>query len=100
MHAGVTRVCHIQRSCGYCLRPTFTVAEIREAIGIIRSVDSTITVSVDNCYGEFTEPEEPGAAGADLVMGSLIKNPGGTIVTGEHVLFGGMPGIMNGDIAP
>jgi cystathionine beta-lyase family protein involved in aluminum resistance len=50
-------------------------------------VDPSITVTVDNCYGEFTETEEPGAAGADLVMGSLIKNPGGTIVTGEQVLY-------------
>jgi cystathionine beta-lyase family protein involved in aluminum resistance len=79
---GQTRVCHIQRSCGYALRPTLTIADIRAAITTIRQVDSSIIITVDNCYGEFTEEEEPGHAGADLVMGSLIKNPGGTLAPG------------------
>lgn len=83
--AGHTRVCHIQRSCGYTLRPTMTVAEIEEAVRAVKAVDPTIVCTVDNCYGEFTEASEPGHAGADLVMGSLIKNPGGTLATGACV---------------
>lgn len=85
---GRTRVCHIQRSCGYTLRPTLTVAEIGRAVAAIRAVDPGIVITVDNCYGEFTEAEEPGHAGADLVMGSLIKNPGGNIVTGGGYVAG------------
>lgn len=75
-------MCHIQRSCGYALRPTLTVAEVGAAVAAVRALDATIVVTVDNCYGEFTEALEPGHVGADLVMGSLIKNPGGTIATG------------------
>lgn len=78
-------MCHIQRSCGYQIRPTLTVAEIRAAVAAVRAVDDSIVVTVDNCYGEFTEGEEPGHAGADLLMGSLIKNPGGTIATGALI---------------
>lgn len=80
--AGVTRVCHIQRSCGYALRRTLTVAEIGEVVTVVRAVDASIVVTVDNCYGEFTEVLEPGHAGADLIMGSMIKNPGGTLAAG------------------
>ncbi len=68
---------HLQRSCGYALRPTLSVEEIGRAVQIIKSQDPSVLVLVDNCYGEFTEELEPCAVGADLCMGSLIKNPGG-----------------------
>lgn len=76
---GKTKVAHIQRSCGYALRPTLSIANIEKAIEIIRKQDPNIIVTVDNCYGEFTEELEPPAVGADLCMGSFIKNAGGTI---------------------
>jgi cystathionine beta-lyase family protein involved in aluminum resistance len=98
------------------MRPTVTIAEIAEIVRVVKAVDSSIIVTVDNCYGmrrcmvcqhlepvalpqyvdrerpkwssllhtgEFTEAREPGHAGADVVMGSFIKNPGGTIAHGE-----------------
>ncbi|GFH24813.1 uncharacterized protein HaLaN_22674 [Haematococcus lacustris] len=73
---GKTRVAHIQRSCGYALRPTLSIAEIERAIKLIRAQDPSVVITVDNCYGEFTEELEPCAVGADLCMGSLIKNAG------------------------
>ncbi|GFR52410.1 hypothetical protein Agub_g14981, partial [Astrephomene gubernaculifera] len=76
---GKTRVAHIQRSCGYALRPTLSIEEIERAVKVIKSQDPSVVVTVDNCYGEFTDTREPCAVGADLVMGSLIKNPGGNI---------------------
>ncbi len=72
-----TKMCTIQRSKGYDSRPTLSVAQIGELIAFIRSVKSDIICMVDNCYGEFVETLEPTDAGADLVAGSLIKNPGG-----------------------
>jgi len=65
----------IQRSKGYAWRPSFTVAEINELIECIRKASPHTIILVDNCYGEFVETEEP--TGADLLVGSLIKNPGG-----------------------
>uniref|UniRef100_A0A383VT04 Uncharacterized protein n=1 Tax=Tetradesmus obliquus TaxID=3088 RepID=A0A383VT04_TETOB len=85
---GVTKVAHIQRSCGYALRPTLTVAEIGRAVQIIKAQDPNALVLVDNCYGEFTEEQEPTAVGADLVMGSLIKNAGGTLAPGGGYVAG------------
>ncbi|MCL2068878.1 MAG: methionine gamma-lyase family protein, partial [Oscillospiraceae bacterium] len=80
------RMAYIQRSRGYSLRPSITVDEIREIANIIRQVDKNIIVAVDNCYGEFAETLEPCDAGADLIMGSLIKNPGGGIArTGGYI---------------
>ena len=67
----------IQRSKGYAWRPSFTVSEIRELIEFIKSINQDIIVMVDNCYGEFVECDEPVEAGADMAVGSLIKNPGG-----------------------
>ena len=67
----------IQRSRGYASRKALTIEEIREIIQTIHSVRSDILIMVDNCYGEFTDVIEPGHAGADLMAGSLIKNPGG-----------------------
>lgn len=72
-----TRLVTIQRSKGYAWRRSFTVGEIGELIAFIKSIDPGIICMVDNCYGEFVETVEPSEAGADLVVGSLIKNPGG-----------------------
>lgn len=72
-----TKMIAIQRSRGYDNRPSFTVSEIRGMIGKIRDIKPDAIIFVDNCYGEFVETEEPIEAGADLMAGSLIKNPGG-----------------------
>lgn len=71
------KICFIQRSKGYLNRRTLTVAEIGEAVKCVKAVRPDAYVVVDNCYGEFTEELEPTAVGADLIIGSLIKNPGG-----------------------
>ncbi|MDD2958291.1 MAG: methionine gamma-lyase family protein [Lachnospiraceae bacterium] len=72
-----TRLVEIQRSKGYQTRPTLSVAKIGEAIRFVKSINPDIICMVDNCYGEFVERREPSDEGADLVVGSLIKNPGG-----------------------
>jgi len=83
-----TKVALIQRSCGYALRPTLTIADIQKAVSILKSHNPNIIIAVDNCYGEFTETLEPCNVGADICMGSFIKNPGGTIVTGGGYVAG------------
>ncbi|MGM9668833.1 MAG: aminotransferase class I/II-fold pyridoxal phosphate-dependent enzyme [Faecousia sp.] len=72
-----TKLVTIQRSKGYATRPTFSVAQIGELIAFIKGIRSDILCMVDNCYGEFVETREPSDVGADMVVGSLIKNPGG-----------------------
>ena len=72
-----TKLVHIQRSKGYQTRPTLSVAQIGEAIAAVKAVKPDAVVMVDNCYGEFVEAVEPSDVGADLCVGSLIKNPGG-----------------------
>ena len=72
-----TRLVTIQRSKGYQTRPTLSVARIGELIAFIKSIRPDILCMVDNCYGEFVETIEPGDVGADMTVGSLIKNPGG-----------------------
>ena len=72
-----TRLVTIQRSKGYQTRPTLSVARIGELIAFIKSIRPDILCMVDNCYGEFVETVEPGDVGADMTVGSLIKNPGG-----------------------
>ena len=72
-----TKLVTIQRSKGYATRPTLSVAQIGELIAFIKSIRSDIICMVDNCYGEFVEPIEPSDVGADMIVGSLIKNPGG-----------------------
>lgn len=72
-----TKLVTIQRSKGYQTRPTLSVARIAELIAFIKNIKPEIICMVDNCYGEFTEMKEPSDVGADLVVGSLIKNPGG-----------------------
>jgi cystathionine beta-lyase family protein involved in aluminum resistance len=76
----LTKLVLIQRSCGYSRRRSLSVEEIETICRTIKSSHPDVVVLVDNCYGEFTERLEPSAVGADLVAGSLIKNPGGGIV--------------------
>lgn len=72
-----TKMVTIQRSKGYSYRPTFSVAQIGELIAFIKGIREDIICMVDNCYGEFVDVIEPTEVGADLCVGSLIKNPGG-----------------------
>lgn len=72
-----TKIAYIQRSKGYVNRPSFCIDEIKEVIDFVKGIRSDIIVMVDNCYGEFTDVLEPSDVGADLTVGSLIKNPGG-----------------------
>ena len=72
-----TKLAAIQRSKGYANRPTLSVERIGQLIAFIKSIKPDIICMVDNCYGEFTQQTEPTQAGADLCVGSLIKNPGG-----------------------
>lgn len=72
-----TKMVAIQRSKGYATRPSFTVSQIAEMVKQIRSIAPHAVIFVDNCYGEFVEAMEPTEVGADLMAGSLIKNPGG-----------------------
>ena len=72
-----TKLIEIQRSKGYQTRPTLSVAKIGEAISFVKSINPHIICMVDNCYGEFVEMQEPSDVGADMIVGSLIKNPGG-----------------------
>ncbi len=84
---GKTTLILLQRSRGYQMRPTFSVEEIGTLIAMIRSVKSDVICMVDNCYGEFVEEREPLDVGADLIVGSLIKNPGGGLAeTGGYLV--------------
>lgn len=76
-----TRLALIQRSCGYSWRSSLSIDEIERIVGIVKQQNPQTVCFVDNCYGEFIEEREPTAVGVDLMAGSLIKNPGGTIVT-------------------
>ncbi|MBL1223889.1 methionine gamma-lyase family protein [Enterococcus sp. BWR-S5] len=81
-----TKVIGIQRSRGYAARPSFTIEKIREMVAFVKAIDPNVIVFVDNCYGEFAEELEPTVVGADLMAGSLIKNPGGGIAkTGGYL---------------
>lgn len=80
------KVCHIQRSRGYLQRNAFDLATIRKIADTARAANPEIIVFVDNCYGEFTQTQEPCQVGADIAVGSLIKNPGGGIApTGGYI---------------
>ena len=72
-----TKLITIQRSKGYATRPTFSVTQIGELIAFCKAIKPDVLVMVDNCYGEFVEIIEPSDVGADMTVGSLIKNPGG-----------------------
>ena len=85
LNKSAVRMVYIQRSRGYSLRPTLSVAEIKKVVDIAKKHKGTM-VMVDNCYGEWTEKIEPTDVGADLMAGSLIKNPGGGIAkTGGYI---------------
>ena len=73
------KMVYIQRSRGYSLRPSLFVSDIEKIVKAVREVDKKAVIMVDNCYGEFVEKREPLSVGADLIAGSLIKNPGGGI---------------------
>ncbi|PFJ07786.1 hypothetical protein COD67_21590 [Bacillus cereus] len=82
-----TKMIGIQRSKGYDTRPSFTISQIKEMIAFVKEIKPDVVVFVDNCYGEFIEEQEPCHVGADLMAGSLIKNPGGGIVkTGGYIV--------------
>ncbi len=81
-----TKVVAIQRSRGYSDRPSFKIEEIKEMIERVKQIAPEVIIFVDNCYGEFSEELEPTNVGADLMAGSLIKNPGGGLVrTGGYI---------------
>lgn len=80
------KVAYIQRSRGYSLRPTLTINGIAEIVKAVKNANPKVIVMVDNCYGEFVESREPIHVGADLIIGSLIKNPGAGIAeTGGYI---------------
>ena len=78
----------IQRSRGYSDRRSLTVSEIAEIVSVVRDVNPDVWIMVDNCYGEFTDTLEPGHVGADLLAGSLIKNPGGGLAASGGYVAG------------
>lgn len=81
------RVVELQRSKGYVYRPSYTIADMTEAIALIKEKRPDVVVMVDNCYGEFVEKMEPTQIGADILAGSLIKNPGGGLaLTGGYLV--------------
>lgn len=82
-----TKLVTIQRSKGYAVRPTLSVEKIGELISFIKSIKPEVICMVDNCYGEFVERREPLEVGADMIVGSLIKNPGGGLApTGGYIV--------------
>ncbi len=82
-----TKMVMLQRSCGYSQRASLSIAAMEKAIKGIKQVNPEIAVFVDNCYGEFVELAEPTEVGADLIAGSLIKNPGGCLIpTGGYIV--------------
>lgn len=84
---GRTKMVHIQRSKGYQTRRTLPVQDIGDAIAFVKSLSPDVICMVDNCYGEFVERIEPADVGADLCVGSLIKNPGGGLApTGGYIV--------------
>ncbi len=82
------RVVHIQRSRGYCTRPSLTIDWIKKIVDAVREIRQDVIIFVDNCYGEFVERLEPCEVGADLIAGSLIKNPGGGIAENGGYICG------------
>ena len=83
-----TRMVLIQRSCGYSWRPSLAIAEIERIVASVKRQNPETICFVDNCYGEFVEDREPPEVGVDLMAGSLIKNPGGTIVNAGGYVAG------------
>ena len=87
-HKDRIKVVFIQRSKGYLNRKTLSVSEIGEAVSFVKAIHPDCYVVIDNCYGEFTEISEPCAVGADMIIGSLIKNPGGGIAESGGYIAG------------
>jgi cystathionine beta-lyase family protein involved in aluminum resistance len=83
-----TRLVHIQRSCGYAWRPSLSIQDIEKIVTLVKRQNPNTVCFVDNCYGEFVGTQEPISVGADLMAGSLIKNPGGTIATAGGYIAG------------
>ena len=83
-----TKMVTIQRSCGYAWRSSLSIAEIERICAVVHGQNPEVVCFVDNCYGEFIESQEPTMVGADLMAGSLIKNPGGTIATAGGYVAG------------
>jgi cystathionine gamma-lyase len=83
-----TRLVLIQRSCGYSWRPSLLINDIEKIVHLVKQQNPNTVCFVDNCYGEFIDIQEPTHVGADLMAGSLIKNPGGTIVTAGGYVAG------------
>ncbi|MDB9515527.1 aminotransferase class I/II-fold pyridoxal phosphate-dependent enzyme [Roseofilum reptotaenium CS-1145] len=83
-----TRMVLIQRSCGYSWRSSLSIADIAKIVEMVKGQNPDTVCFVDNCYGEFVEEQEPTEVGADLMAGSLIKNPGGTLMTAGGYLAG------------
>ena len=83
-----TKLVLIQRSCGYSWRPSLSIADIEKIVHIVKQQNPHTVCFVDNCYGEFIETQEPTHIGADLIAGSLIKNPGGTVVSAGGYIAG------------
>ena len=83
-----TKLITIQRSKGYATRPTFSVTQIGELIAFCKAIKPDVLVMVDNCYGEFVETIEPSDVGADMIVGSLIKNPGGGLASSGGYIAG------------
>ena len=83
-----TKLITIQRSKGYATRPTFSVSQIGELISFCKSIKPDVKIMVDNCYGEFVETIEPSDVGADMIVGSLIKNPGGGLASSGGYIAG------------
>ncbi|MEC4894488.1 MAG: methionine gamma-lyase family protein [Oscillatoria sp. PMC 1051.18] len=83
-----TRLVFIQRSCGYSWRSSLSISDIEKIVCLVKQQNPQTVCFVDNCYGEFVEDREPTAVGADLIAGSLIKNPGGTIATAGGYVAG------------
>ncbi|CEN89490.1 pyridoxal phosphate-dependent transferase; putative aluminium resistance [[Clostridium] sordellii] len=82
-----TKLVMIQRSKGYSWRKSLTISDIKEVIETVKSIKPEVIVMVDNCYGEFIETKEPTDVGADIMAGSLIKNPGGGLaLTGGYIV--------------
>ncbi|MGI6343964.1 MAG: aminotransferase class I/II-fold pyridoxal phosphate-dependent enzyme [Bacillota bacterium] len=81
-----TKMIHLQRSRGYAQRPALSLERIAQVVAAVRARKPEVIIFVDNCYGEFVATQEPGALGADLLAGSLIKNPGGGLaISGGYI---------------
>jgi cystathionine beta-lyase family protein involved in aluminum resistance len=83
-----TKMVFFQRSCGYSERPSLELAKLESVFAAIKDINSEAAIFVDNCYGEFVEEKEPLEIGADLIAGSLIKNPGGCLIPSGGYIAG------------